>query len=162
MVNTMRAAAVARAVRNAITAALDAHRDEIPVGEAAAPYYARAELLDAAGWTASDIERAAAKLGASSFAEAVLLEGVRLERKQADTARLALFPELLAKLMAAHDACQRMELLFAAGKLTEQEYFAWLKDHADEASFALDDMEFCALFDVEPEDLRAWRTADVE
>ena len=50
----------------------------------------------------------------------------------------------------------------ARGKLTEQEYFAWLKDHADEASFALDDMEFCALFDVEPEDLRAWRTADVE
>jgi len=49
-----------------------------------------------------------------------------------------------------------MDLLFVAGKLPEKEYFAWLRDHVEEASFAIGgDEELWALLEVAPEDRAA-------
>jgi hypothetical protein len=153
-------AAVAHVVPLSVAVALRAHRDEIPSGEDVADYATRAELLDAAGWSADRVARAAATLGAASFAEAVLLEGLRLERKQADAAKLAGHPRLLAEVAAMHDGMKRMDLRFASGRVSDRAYLEWTKDHPEEGSAAVEsDGELCALFDVSPEDLRTWRTA---
>jgi hypothetical protein len=153
-----------RLISLSVVTALDARRGEIPTAESAAEYFARAELLDAAGWTANDVAQAAATVGASSFAEAVLLEGVRLEHKRAGEAKLANHPRLLAEATAMHDAMDRMDLLFSSGRLTEREYLGWKKDHLDEdGSVTIEtDAEIGALFDVDPQELHAWRTADAE